>query len=198
MKPYFNTSNYYDSILFESSNFFAVPSVGSLVAGWMLIVPRECTLNFSELAEDKFNELEEFIFSVKNSLKNFYGEQYILFEHGPNKIGSKTGCSVDYAHLHLLPTQHDLLKESSRQGELDWDSLGSIKQLPNKVNPTLDYLMYIDQSGNISLSQKEEFPSQYFRKILASLEGIEHQYNWRLFPFEENIKNTIKSLQKVV
>src|SRR3954469_4672155 len=101
MERYSATRDLWDTPIFESKSFIAVPSVGALVPGWLLVVPRLEILSFVQLSRALFPEFEEFVAEVAKTLEPNYGP-VSLFEHGASKKTSAVGCGVDYAHLHLV------------------------------------------------------------------------------------------------
>src|SRR4051812_5373863 len=91
--------SYYSTALFESASFVAVPSIGSIVPGWMLIVPRAHVLRASDLSVASRDELADFVAHVRRNLTERFGPTSI-FEHGPARPGCTSGCTVDHAHVH--------------------------------------------------------------------------------------------------
>src|SRR5690349_2831997 len=91
--------HFWDQPLFESPNFFAIPSLGALVEGWVLLVPRAHVVCSGAL-ESRL--LDEFA-AMKEKLSALVRERYgtvSIFEHGPSVPGHDVGCTVDHAHLH--------------------------------------------------------------------------------------------------
>ena len=58
----------WDTIIMESPNFYAIPSVGSLVPGWLLIVPKESVICMGALEENKLKELDIFLHEVADMI----------------------------------------------------------------------------------------------------------------------------------
>src|ERR1039458_10394749 len=108
IEAYAASRNLWDTSLFESRNFVAIPTVGALVEGWLLVVPRTPILSFARLSTPLFSELEIFLDEIIPAIQSVYGPVSV-FEHGPSCAASVVGCGVDYAHLHLVPVDCDLL-----------------------------------------------------------------------------------------
>ena len=55
---------------------------------------------------------------------------FVMFEHGPQRLCSTVGCGVDYAHLHIVPTNFDLKTGIHRFFNLNykWQNLVSIQK----------------------------------------------------------------------
>ncbi len=197
MDNFFSNNDYFDRPLMESKNFKVVPSLGSIVPGWCLIVPKKFHLNYSNLPGDQIPEVKSLISKMKHLYSDFFGNEYVIFEHGPNKNQTSVGCGVDYAHLHFVPTRHNLIEGLQQIGYyFDWVELTGIEDLSVKVN-SLSYLYLMDQDGKSFICSKENIPSQVFRRVIAQQERIPSQFNWREFPFHENIKTTINNVNLI-
>jgi len=91
------TRDLWDTPLFESESFLALPTVGALVEGWLLVIPKTASLSFAHLFSHLLSELQGFLGEVVPVLESHYGSA---------KTGSTLGCGVDYAHLtSLMPPQ---------------------------------------------------------------------------------------------
>src|SRR3989442_10265909 len=92
--------------LYESSGFVVIPSLGSLVKGWLLIVPKRHVISAAMLDEEAVAELGFITQRVAEILASHYGSA-IVFEHGPSCVSREAGCGVDHAHVHMLPFEVD-------------------------------------------------------------------------------------------
>lgn len=198
MEKKFFTKEMYDTILCESEHFTVVPSLGSLIEGWVLIAPKEETLNFSLLNEKKYSDLEHLINVIKSFQRTIF-DNTIIFEHGPANKCSKTGCGVDYAHLHLVPCEYNLIDGIQSFLKLDykWHEIQDISEISNINTQVLDYLYFRTQKDQHFITLKEEFPSQIFRQVIAHYKGIPNRYNWREFPEYDTIIGTITEFEKM-
>jgi diadenosine tetraphosphate (Ap4A) HIT family hydrolase len=97
----------WDNPVFESRNFAAIPSLGSLVEGWLLLVPKKHFISMGALPEELVAEMEGMKAKITAHVGNEYGEACV-FEHGPAFASRKVGCSVDHAHLHIVPFAFNL------------------------------------------------------------------------------------------
>ncbi|MCJ7448970.1 MAG: hypothetical protein MUO72_14895 [Bacteroidales bacterium] len=198
MEKKFCTNEMFDTILYESEHFKVVPSLGSLIEGWVLITPKKEALNFSMLYEDIYSELELVISEIRNIQHSLYGNS-ILFEHGPMKNASKTGCGVDYAHLHLVPTRLDLISGIQKFLHVDfkWQEIVGISEI-NSINRDLqDYLYYRTLDNRHFCTFNQEFPSQIFRQVIAYSLGFPERYNWKEYPELAVINKTIQDFASI-
>ena len=93
--------------LFESPNFVALPSLGALVEGWLLLVPKQHFIAMGALPESLCDEMTAMKQLLWSALQECYGTS-CAFEHGPSASLRDVGCGVDHAHLHFVPTSFDL------------------------------------------------------------------------------------------
>lgn len=193
MEKKFFVDNSYNTRVLESDNFIVIPTLGSLVQGWLLIVPKEFYLNASEFSTELLFELELLVRQLEKRVLPRFGEGYVLFEHGPKNTNSLAGCGVDYAHLHFVPTTFDLKAglEFYLGLHYEWNMLSSILDLHNSHFLQKDYLYLRDQSGSHFITHQESIPSQTFRKVIAHYLGTPHFYDWKKNSFAENITSTI-------
>jgi len=196
LKNFFEQKEY-NTPVYETTNFVVIPSLGSLVEGWLLIVPKVFYLNFGQLPKDQYNEVHQIINHLeKRFLPLFQSKQAVLFEHGPANMLSKAGCGVDYAHLHWVPTNFDLRYGVSRLLSLnfEWKSLESIIEIQEKTTESMDYLLLRDQFMNYYFTQQQQIPSQTFRKVIAHYLNQPENFDWKINWGSENIRATYSKL----
>jgi ATP adenylyltransferase len=188
----------WDRALFESPNFEVLPSLGSLVEGWMLLVPKEHFLCTGALRPELVTEYKTLRATITTYISSKYGSACI-FEHGPGQAHRQVGCGVDHAHLHILPLPFGLLSAAAKflpagisWADADHDSCRSAWE------QGLDYL-YVEQPvgvGRIAVHAK--FGSQIFRKAIAARLGVLDQFNWREHPRLDVIDRTIEGSRAVI
>lgn len=184
----------WDRPIWESDNFVAIPSLGPIVEGWLLVVPREHVVCLGALDEDLFTELIDFKNQVRGRLENRYGS-VAQFEHGPAKEGLEVGCTVDHAHLHLVPTEVDLASGASEElAELRWLPAVSMHALKTCHEAGKSYLMVEQPPRVLRIATHDELPSQLFRKVLAKAEGCPDKYDWRVHPNPDLVYDTCRAL----
>ncbi len=185
----------WDEPLFESANFVAVTSIGALVPGWLLIVPRKHQLSMGFLSNALSSELHAFKNDVADVLGEIYGP-VSAFEHGPSAAKRLAGCGVDHAHLHLVPTTIDLRREAepflpSGAAWMVADE-GACKRAA--LND-LDYLYLEQPLGSGSIVAHDGIGSQIFRRVIASALNVPEQFNWREHRQLENVMSSIWTIR---
>jgi ATP adenylyltransferase len=181
--------------LIETENFVVIPSVGALVEGWVLLVPKQHRISMGALPIEKRNEAQEVEHRTRAILRRLYEKPIVGFEHGPSAEQHGTGCGVDHAHLHLLPLDCDLLTyvRPFVSPSIDWKGC-NWEDLAQAYAAGLDYL-YIRQEGKPALlAVCQDFGSQVFRKAVASFLSMDSQFNWRDYPQIETVARTIGTL----
>jgi ATP adenylyltransferase len=195
---YFSKNIYYDIPLFETQYFKVVPSLGSLIEGWVMIVPKNFYISFGAIDNTLiYEELFNLIKDLRQIIKSEYGE-LVMFEHGPVSKKSLVGCSIDYAHLHVVPISIDLIEKSKAfsNQNIEWLSVEGIEKTVEYYNNRDPYLFVTDINENSFIGTGKNLPSQLFRKTIANYLGIADLFDWKVYPFTDNINKTIKVLSK--
>jgi diadenosine tetraphosphate (Ap4A) HIT family hydrolase len=186
-----------DRVLFESPNFVAIPTVGSILPGWLLIVPRQHFLCIGAFTSELMREFVSFRDEVAFALGRAFGP-VAFFEHGPSTPCTSIGCGVDHAHLHLVPTTVDLREGADRlaTGALAWFELEGLPTLSRYHSAGLPYL-YVNQFGRSWICTPETIESQLFRKVLAEAVGQPQKFDWKQHSFPAEVEETILKLEGV-
>lgn len=186
-----------DTIIAESDDYFAIASVGALVEGWILIVPKRHSCSMKHIYSDKNFEL--FTRDIAKALIDCYGP-IIVFEHGPNREGSETSCGTDHAHIHLVP--YHSIAANLEATNLDWKKCRT-SEICGIVGDN-EYLFYSEVSdfnnawenpiGQVHILKTPV--SQFFRRIIAKDQGNPEKFNYKVNPDSTLTIKTIARLQK--
>ena len=181
--------------LFESPNFVALPSLGALVEGWILLVSKSHFVSFGAMPSSLIEEMNEFKRFLCAILDQCYGS-VVAFEHGPSVASRSVGCGVDHAHLHLVPLLFDLATEVSPflPGNTTWETAG-IQECQDAHDRGEDYLYLEQPIGSGRIVTHEQFGSQLFRRAIAMHIGAYNQYNWREYEQLPTVEATIQRLR---
>ena len=178
-----------NTIIEETNNFYIVPTLGSLVDGYVLIVTKRHINSMSELNDIELNEYQNIITKYQNVFKKIYNKTPIVFEHGtPNQNSEIKANSVTHAHTHIVNINFTNEKEI-----IEKYNFNEIKEL-NEINKNKNYIKYIyDNKKYITY----DFPSisQLMRILVAKELGYEDKFDWKKERFEENIISTIKRIK---
>jgi len=166
----------------SNSAYMALVSVGALVPGWSLVIPRAHRLNMA--ADLTLAEGHEFIASVVARVEAQFGPAAV-FEHGCASSESQTGCGVGHAHLHVVPLAFELVS-AARAFDPDrrWDycKLQDVAAMTNGREYLFAANRYEGAATEGSFTILEEGISQFFRRVIARELGRDDEYNYREFP----------------
>jgi ATP adenylyltransferase len=181
-----------DRPLVSTPEYSVIASLGSLVAGWTLVVPRDHVLNLAtKYHEHEFTRLRT---SLVARIEDEFSCSVRIFEHGAVKTGSQTGCGVDHGHLHVVPYPRSLEPHLLASGTWIRAATSEIRRIAGDR----EYLFYSDAA--ISDDPKGvlhlvDVPvSQFFRRILATDLGIPEAFDYRTHSFDANIRVTHQRL----
>jgi ATP adenylyltransferase len=185
----------YDRILCESKNFVAVPTIGSLVEGWVLVVSKEHHVRMACLGDDQLEELNHFKSDLVRVVADYYGP-VAIFEHGPSRPMQAVGCGVDHAHLHIVPTDCDLIRglHDITDHELEWAKVSGVLELRSYRDSEKEYLFVEQPVGDGRVATSPRFGSQLFRRVVANHIGFPSRYDWKSYVGAENAIKTAERL----
>lgn len=166
-----------------------VPTLGSLVPGWTLVVPRNEVLSVSALSQAERQATNEVAWDVAKRLAALPGDIYFL-EHGAGAVGSDVGCGVDQAHLHVLPLKFDLLRDVLSDSEISWNEVNATA--PWESVPAGTEYYYIATAARAFIGLPTVSRKQYFRRQIAKKMGIPEMWDYREWPCYENAQRTIE------
>ena len=180
--------------LFESANFVVFPSLGALVEGWLLIVPKQHFVSIGALPDSLINELQRVRNVLIPVLQECYGAVCVM-EHGPSVANHDVGCGVDHAHLHLVPFQSNLAVAVAPflPDSASWTPAGT-KECQQAYRRGNDYLYFEQPLGSGYIATHQKFGSQLFRRAIADCIGIPDEFNWRKYPQLSNVSATTQRL----
>jgi len=190
------TDELWDREILRTDAFVAMPSAGSLVAGWTLVVPRRPMLNLAELDEAGQTALDLMVTPIADALAGS-GDSVFCFEHGAGWMGSATGCGVDQAHLHIVPLPFDLLAVVARRQDaaITWQipavDRSPLAQLPSQG----EYVALWSIAERRPMIGHVRRPiSQWIRRVIADELGIADQWDYRIHPQTEKVRQTLEML----
>lgn len=182
-----------NSVVAQTARFAALPSLGSLVPGWLLVVPKRPVLNCSMLSEDERIEISEFATQLSAELMHFNGNVF-AFEHGSTRHGSPSGCGVDQAHLHIVPLPFDLITAVTRRDAGQW--IVSEGTSISEAIPTPDadeYIVIYDFVHRASVITYPRIPtSQWVRRVIAEELQRNDAWDYKQHTGEHEIAATLE------
>jgi ATP adenylyltransferase len=178
-------------VLFEDESFVAVPSLGSLIPGWLLIVPRDHSVNLASMGPERVEQMWEFVDGFSERWATEFG-RLVAFEHGPATERRPAGCGVDHAHLHVVPCGDIDLVTAARRRLIDfsWAPVSGLSALVPAVTDGMDYLYLRSHAAEVA-AVEPGIPSQALRQVLAAELRSPRTFNWREHPNLDVVRATI-------
>lgn len=178
-----------NTIIEETKNFIIMPAEGALVEGYLMLVSKKHIYSMAELNGIEKEEYLSIIEKYRNIFFKNYNKFPIIFEHSTS-IKNKSSSSVSHAHTHIV--NHNFMNEQDIIDKLKLYKINKKFDLEKNDKP---YIFYINQEGEFFITYDFKPVSQLMRRYISKDLGIDNKYNWREYPFTENIIKTIEMLK---
>ena len=179
-----------DAKLYWDSDFYIVPALGCIVPGYVMLVSKRHANSMRSFGKDTRDNIKKAIEKLSDLYMRKYGFYPVIFEHGSAENDTSSGASITHAHMHIVPCKFNLMAEMQKQLELEEVSAidAMIAESSNH-----SYMLFInnDRKTYMNIAPKKKYPSQIMRQWIARNENISTEWDWKRFPFYENILNTI-------
>jgi ATP adenylyltransferase len=162
----------------ETENFAVIPSLGPLIPGHMILCPKDHYRSFASMPSRFDDEYDGLLSSLKNLLAGLYSTDIHLFEHGMTSNGSRILCTVDHAHLHVLPASVSVTNILEPYPNVPVEAgLAGLREVAQNE----EYVFYESPAGDRRLvhARNQQFESQYLRQVFAEALGHAGEWNWR-------------------
>ncbi|MCP4303812.1 MAG: hypothetical protein GY788_02820 [bacterium] len=178
----------FDEPVLQNEAFVVIPALGTIVTGYVLIVPRNHFLSMSQIPGPERIFLREVISSVAVATAPHGAvDGLLVYEHGDNGSGQRARPCIEHAHAHVLPSGYGLGASFERSLCRRADAPASIADLERDPGEDYHYLSY---GGRASIYFDCRLGSQYMRKQLASRVGVQGHWDWAIEPLPENAART--------
>lgn len=183
-----------NEIIWESENFFLVPSVGQITEGYLLLCTKKHYLGMADIPSEQFIELEAALLKIQTLAAGIYGPS-IVWEHGSAGCAKAVGGCLNHAHFNIFPINaRKIIEKVSPEFKLK-----PIKNIPEIKNITGSYIFLKDSDeACYILTTDGVTPSQYFRQLVARELGREEKWDWRNYVGESEFLETIKKLRPLL
>lgn len=192
----------HDRPLLDRDDWIVVPTVGAIVAGWLLAMPRQRVLSFRDWAAKGGPSPLSVVEEVRTHL-GLEPNEIIWFEHGPASAGTVVGCGLDHAHVHILlrPSFNvaAFFDRARSMSEFEWQETSALNCY-SQLTPTKSYYAAGSEDRAISACNVETAGSQFFRRVIADITGLDSDWDYRRFEHLPNVEETIlmfKQLENV-
>ena len=201
---YFYSKNNEDNVyknrtIYESKNYFVIPTLGQFIKGYLLIIPKRHIMSMADVTQEEHLEFINVLNDIDYILRLTYQcPELLVWENGTGKGGlGKAKDSIVHAHVHIAPSilNVDFIKSYSGF------SFTKIHYTDLYLYSNHSYLL-IKGNGEYwyILSNPDVYiPRQYVRQLIAEEYGIKgEQWNWRLYPFHEMMFQTCKDISNAI
>lgn len=163
----------------ETAVCAVIPSLGPIAPGHSLVCPKRHVRSMARLESDEAREAWEFRAVACEVLRRMTSAPVHIFEHGAARCGGRTLCTVDHAHLHLLPADVDVVDRLA--SELPWRGVEPCLEAIAAAVGDGEYLYYETPDGRSFVLPAAEVrcESQYLRRVFAEALGLRRHWNWR-------------------
>jgi ATP adenylyltransferase len=181
----------HDIVVAGNEHFVAVPSLGAIVPGWMLVVPRRPMATLCLMNAVERQSLVTLRADLSERLRIYEGA-VAAFEHG-GASGSLVSCGVDQAHLHVVPLKFDLT-EAALTHDMGWRATVAIQDLSEEETQGQEYL-YAEGAGVSLIGFPKTPTSQWFRRLVAQECGVE-EWDYKRIPNHKRLAATARELTR--
>lgn len=183
-----NDQNYLNKsrIVMETDNFVVLPTLGCFCKGYLLVLPKNHVLSMSDLSYDKLDELHKITNIISKYIWEKMNMKRNIFEHGTKNEYESTSTSIEHAHLHIVPFDGQVLRLLPKDC-----SFKRIKGFNDLKFETNNYLYLNDINNNDYIVQAKNYLSQFFRRIVCEGIGMKHFWDWKEYPFVDNVETTL-------
>lgn len=173
---------YLRRVILESKHFAVIPSLGPIAPGHVLLCPKEHYRSFAALPHTFQKEFRSVTEEITELLERTYHQHVHFFEHGMASGSYRTVCTVEHAHLHIVPTAADVIENVTEHP--NWQVIEGDVAGSDMITGGAEYLYYRSPAGigRIALAVADGFDSQYLRRIFAAALGKADSWNWRREP----------------
>src|SRR3989442_922925 len=166
----------------SSRDYVTIASIGAIVEGWSLVLPREHCFSVRDFYRTP--DFSDFLRRSVERVEVSYGES-VIFEHGANHHGSLTSCGTDHGHLHVVPLGFSLSGAIGQSILRTWEPVRT-SSLRERVSDS-EYLFFSETPRERDprgyLCTLKSPVSQFFRRIIAGKLGLSDVANYKEHPF---------------
>jgi ATP adenylyltransferase len=182
----------YNRPLAEFDGCVCAPTLGAIVANWLIIVPRDNVLNFRIWNSKNQLDPQSLVLKLCKRIGLELSE-VIWFEHGPSEAGTPVGCGADHAHIHVIfkPafTFASFMAAAHETSSFDW--LTCERAFKYEMLPRTSSYLIAGSGASISWASDVELAgSQFFRRVIANVACQAPLWDYQSHPQHENIKAT--------
>lgn len=179
-----------DRDLFADLRAAVTPSLGSIVPGWLLVVPRVRALSYARIPEGDRRAILGTARRLEGIVVGFAQNTFVL-EHGARSADTLMGCGVDQAHLHVIPAHFDLVTDVLAYSPgVTWEP-ADVEDPWAAIPRGAEYYLMSGKHGTV-IGYPSTVESQFFRRRIAQLSGKPTAWDYREWPHYDNAHRTLE------
>lgn len=186
--------------IYESKNFFVIPTIGQFITGYLLIIPYEHVMSNAELDASRLEEFKLVLKDIEYLLKLTYSASNVLvWENGSGNGGvGKAKDSIVHSHVHICPSNYTSEKIMEVSGfpfeTISLENLKNYKEHSYLLVRTPNYNLW-----KINNNPDLYIPRQYVRQLVAEEYGLTgDSWNWRTHHFSEKMYQTVEDIKSAL
>jgi diadenosine tetraphosphate (Ap4A) HIT family hydrolase len=179
----------------ETEHLVAFGDFAPLVAGHLLVVPRQNFPSFAALPEPAWRDWLSLRERLIAALREHWTRP-VIYEHGSTSEMRGSAC-ITHAHLQLVPAAIDLAAEMRADGlsVAEIPDQRTIARLGARERPYF-YVERWDGEASFTWADNPAMPSQYLRRIAArALRLPDPGWDWGVRVRRELLRETVARLQ---
>lgn len=182
-----------DRPLLVTDDWLVAPTLGAVVPGWLIALPRRPVLSFRDWARTGGLSALGVVSQVCTRL-GLRSDEVIWFEHGPAQAGTLVGCGLDHAHVHILIRPAFSFEAfalcAQASAPFSWVE-DSATESWSALPAASSYLIAGSGDRGIRALNVETAGSQFFRRVVASVGASGADWDYRRTAHVPNILSTI-------
>lgn len=180
-------------VIAETGLAVVMPSIGALVPGHVLVSPASHLRSVFGAPHSVAEAVGQLVVAMREQLEAATGLPTHVFEHGSSSCGDRVACSIEHAHVHVLPAAVDLVPILADIAP--WEIASHDQDRLSNLIGDAEYLFYEGPTGERMIATTSTgFPSQLMRQVFARELGLV-DWNWRTNPALDRIRATVDLLR---
>lgn len=175
--------------------FSLLATLGCFRDGYCLYMPLSHRRSFAYIDKQELVTIESELDVIRHKVSTEYSAFTIIAEHGAGINDNGASC-CDHAHIHIIPT-NDPKKVFTQfyKTHSDLKILNSLSELTQYRDTAYIYLS-CTSGQHFVWENANSFGRQFVRRVCAEIDGVGPMFNWRLYPFYENMYRTANVLRQ--
>jgi len=188
-----------ETVIYENQRFYVKPGLGAFIKGYCLIIPKRHISNYSCLTNKELADFNDALDYIKHIYSVLFPKTLtFIFEHGDFEGTDNVLSCHCHAHMHVLPLLKPnlIMKYLTKINVEASDFMLYNLPLLNKVRQSYIYAEIAGSKNCSVFFPLQKLGSQYIRRVVCKEVLDSDKYDWRKYPFRDNIHSFLKSLRK--